>query len=234
VGFLAYEPRREDPLINPRFFRSIPFSSAIAIAVTAFAAFGGFLFLNTLILQEELGLTPLQAGLATVPLALMTAIASPISGRLVGRAGPRIPLLISGTALTAGALMLVGIDADTPLGWMLAAYVVFGLGFGLVNAPITNSAASGMPRAQAGVAAAIAATARQVGQTLGVAIVGALIASHAGAAAADLSSESHLAWWALAACGAVIFTLGLVGTSRRAGASAHRTATELNPEALAA
>ena len=52
VGLLVYEPRRDEPLIDLRFFRSIPFSAAIAISVAAFAAFGGFLFLNTLYLQE--------------------------------------------------------------------------------------------------------------------------------------------------------------------------------------
>ena len=99
VGLLAYEPRREEPLIDLRFFRSIPFASAIVISVAAFAAFGGFLFLNTLYLQEARGLSPVQAGLATVPLALMTVFASPLSGRIVGRRGPRLPLVIAGVGL---------------------------------------------------------------------------------------------------------------------------------------
>ena len=69
--------------------------------------------------------------------------------------------------------MLTGIDPGTSLAWLIATYTVFGIGFGFVNAPITNTAVSGMPRAQAGVAAAIATTSRQFGQTLGVAVVGA-------------------------------------------------------------
>ena len=72
VALLLYEPRREDPLVDLRFFRSVPFSSAIAISVAAFATFGGFLFLNTLYLQDVRGLSPVEAGLATVPMALMT------------------------------------------------------------------------------------------------------------------------------------------------------------------
>ena len=90
---------------------------------------------------------------------------------------------------------------------------------------------SGMPRAQAGVAAAIATTSRQVGQTLGVAVVCAIVASHVGK---SLSAASHPAWWTLTACAALVLSLGLVATTRRAGASAQRTAAELNPEALAA
>ncbi len=172
VSFLIWERRAAEPLIDLRFFRSVPFSSATVIAVAAFAALGGFLFLNTLYLQDVRGLSALQAGVDTLPMAAMTMLLSPISGRLVGRRGARIPLLVAGVGLTVSCLMLVGLSATTPFTWLFTAYVVFGIGFGFVNAPITNAAVSGMPRAQAGVAAAIASTSRQIGSTLGVAVVG--------------------------------------------------------------
>ena len=88
----GYEWRRREPLIDPRFFRSVPFAGAVVLAILGFAALGGFLFLNTLYLQDVRGLTPLQAGLMTLPMAGMTALASPISGRVVGARGPRLPL----------------------------------------------------------------------------------------------------------------------------------------------
>jgi MFS family permease len=165
TALLVWEHRADVPLIELSFFRSVPFSSAAVIAVAAFAALGGFLFLNTLYLQDVRGLSPLHAGLDTLPMAAMTMLFPPLSGRIVGRRGGRIPLVIAGVALSA----------TTPFSWFFAAYVVFGIGFGFVNAPITNTAVSGMPRAQAGVAAAIASTSRQVGQTLGVAVVGSLV-----------------------------------------------------------
>src|SRR4051794_41451493 len=127
VGLLAYEPRREEPLIDLRFFRSIPFASAIVISAAAFAAFGGFLFLNTLYLQQARGLSPVQAGLATEPLALMTVVASPLSGRMVGRRGPRLPLLSAGVCMVVACLALEGITPGTAFAHLLAAYVVFGL-----------------------------------------------------------------------------------------------------------
>ena len=99
LGFVLYERRRREPLIDLRFFRSIPFASATVTAVAAFAALGGFLFLNTLYLQEVRGLSPLQAGLDTLPMALMTMVASPLSGRIVGHRGARLPLVVSGIAL---------------------------------------------------------------------------------------------------------------------------------------
>jgi EmrB/QacA subfamily drug resistance transporter len=210
IGLIAYEPRRADPLVDPRFFRSIPFSSAIALAIAAFASFGGFLFLNTLYLQDVRGLSAVEAGVALVPLALMIVVLSPVSGWLVGRQGPRVPLTLAGAAFTLGSVLLVGIDAGTPFGRVLAAYVVFGIGQGLVNAPITNAAVSGMPTAQAGVAAAITTTSRQFGQALGVAIVGAIVAS------------GHTAWWTLAGLGVLVLVLGFVATSERARSSARR------------
>ena len=235
LGLLRYEPRREQPLTDLRFFRSIPFSSSIALSVAAFASFGGFLFLNTLYLQDLRGLSPVQAGVTIVPIALMTVILSPISGRMVGRTGPRRPLVIAGIALFLACLMLVDIGPETPFAWLIAAYLVFGIGFGFVNAPITNAAVSGMPREQAGVAAALATTSRQFGQAIGVAIVGAIVSSSAGGSTeAALASATHPAWWTLTALGAVVLVLGLAATGSRAKESARRTAVELNPEAVAA
>jgi MFS family permease len=235
MGLAVYEPRRDEPLIDPRFFRSLPFSSSIALSVAAFASFGGFLFLNTIYLQDVRGLSPVEAGTAIVPIALMIMLLSPISGRMVGREGPRKPLLIAGLTLSAACLMLVQIEPTTPLGWLIGAYVVFGIGFGFVNAPITNAAVSGMPVAQAGVAAAVATTSRQFGQAIGVAIVGAIVASGAGAStSAEMTAATHPAWWTLAALGALVFVLGAVATGGRARQSAQRAAAQLNLDAAAA
>jgi MFS family permease len=235
VALLFHDSRRREPLIDLRFFRSIPFASSIAVSVAAFAAFGGFLFLNTLYLQEARGLSPLEAGLATLPMALMTVLMSPLSGRMVGRRGPRLPLVIAGSSSTIACAMLTGLGPATPFAWLIAAYLLFGVGFGFVNAPITNAAVSGMPRAQAGVAAAIATTSRQFGQTLGVALVGALVTSHlSGSAQEDLAAASHAGWWVLTAFGVAVLGLGLTATTGRARESARRTAVRLNPEALAA
>jgi EmrB/QacA subfamily drug resistance transporter len=235
LGLALYEPRRDEPLIDLRFFRSIPFSSSIALSVAAFAAFGGFLFLNTLYLQEVRGLSAIQAGITIVPLALMTVVLSPISGRMVGRDGPRKPLLVAGIAFFVASTMLVGLDPTTPLPWLIAAYVVFGIGFGLVNAPITHAAVSGMPVAQAGVAAAIATTSRQFGQAIGVAVIGAIIASDAGPAAGTaMTSSSHAAWWTLAGLGALVFALGAIATGTRAQRSGRIAAARLSPGTIAA
>ena len=177
IGLLVYEPRRFEPLIDLRFFRSAPFSGATVIAVSAFAALGGFLFLNTLYLQKVRGFSPFHAGLYTLPIAAMTIIFAPISGRVVGASG-------TAAAADGGRHHDHGqrdhahrADRDDVTSWLIITYLVFGLGFGVVNAPITNTAVSGMPRSQAGVAAAIASTSRQVGSSLGVAVMGSAVIS---------------------------------------------------------
>jgi EmrB/QacA subfamily drug resistance transporter len=233
LALLVVERRVFEPLINLRFFGSVPFSTATLIAVAAFAALGGFLFLNTLYLQEVRGLSALGAGLDTLPMAAMTFFVPPLSGRIVGHRGSRVPLFIAGLGILAGCLMLTRLDATTPFTWLFAAYVVFGIGFGFVNAPITSAAVSGMPRAQAGVASAIASTSRQIGSTLGVAVVGALVSSKV-----DIHSHRAFAlaarsgWWVLSGCGLAVFVLGVVGTTKWASRSARRVAQELNPEFL--
>lgn len=226
VALLWYEPRRRQPLLDLRFFRSTPFSGATLIAVSGFAAFSGFLFLNTLYLQDVRGLSALDAGLLTLPMAAVTIVVSPISGHLVGHRGARIPLMSAGVALTLGSAMLTGVTTTTSYAWLLTAYVVFGIGFGLVNPPITNTAVSGMPPAQAGVAAAVASTSRQVGQALGVAVIGvAATAGLQGALGPDLAAASHPGWWIVTACSAVVLVLGYLSTTPKAYASAARIET---------
>jgi EmrB/QacA subfamily drug resistance transporter len=229
VTLVRHELRTVDPLIELRFFASRPFAAATVIAVVAFTAFGGFLFLNTLYLQDVRGLSPLSAGLCTLPMAAMTVVCSPISGRVVGARGVRGPLVVGGLGLGAGSLMLVSLSAHTSLGWVLAAYCVFGLGFGAVNPPITNAAVSGMPPSQAGVAAAVTSTSRQVGLTLGVALVGAVATARVGGSLHDhLATASHAAWWLIAAMGAGIVAIGLAASTAAAQASAERTAVRLH------
>jgi len=230
AGLLLYEPRRREPLIELRFFRSAPFSGATAIAISAFAAMAGFLFLNTLYLQEIRGYSALHAGLLTLPLAAMAVVCGPISGRVVGSFGPRAPLLIGGAGIGLSSLMLTGLTATTSVTWLLAAYVVFGVGFGFVNTPITNTAVSGMPPDQAGVAAAVASTSRQIGQSLGVAVVGAV----AGSVGAGFVQASHTGWWIITGCGATVFGLGLATTTRWARLTAARTARRLRETTVGA
>jgi hypothetical protein len=228
AALLRYEPRRAEPLLDLRFFRSVPFSGATVIAVSAFAGLGGFLFLNTIYLQDVRGFSALHAGIYTLPMAVMTAVCAPLSGRLVGAAGTRLPLLLAGAAMAASMLPLTRLTGHTPAPVLLGSYLLFGVGFGMVNAPITNTAVSGMPRSQAGVAAAIASTSRQVGGSLGVAVIGAAVSSGiSGDSAGGFPAASHTGWWIVFGCGLAVLVLGLVTTGRWARGTADRLAGHL-------
>ncbi|CAI7980151.1 MFS transporter, DHA2 family, methylenomycin A resistance protein [Frankia sp. Hr75.2] len=233
---VGYESRRTEPLLDVRFFRSAPFSGATAIAVCAFGALAGFLFLNTIYLQDVRGYSALHAGLLTLPMALATLVVAPLSGRAVGRFGPRPSLLAAGVTLTAGSAAMTGLSPQTSVTTLMVAYVLFGTGFGLVNAPITNTAVSGMPLAQAGVAAAVASTSRQVGQSLGVAVIGSVAAATAtvGAVGAvgdgpgvGIDPTSTAAWWAVVAACAAVLALGFATTGTWARRTADQTRSRL-------
>jgi len=229
LALVVYERRRWQPLIDMRFFASAPFSGATIIAVAAFVALAGFLFLNTLYLQDVRGLSALHAGIDTLPMAGVTVLASPFSGRLVGRVGARPSLLIGGLGLAVGSLLLTDLSATTSFTLLFAAYVVFGVGFGFVNAPITVAAVSGMPASQAGVASAVASTSRQIGATLGVAIIGAtVVAGLAGGKIVQrFPAATHVGWWITCCCGLVVLALGIATTTRWALKTAERTAASV-------
>lgn len=231
AGLLRYEPRRPEPLIDLRFFRSAPFSGATVIAVCGFAALGGFLFLSTLYLQNVRGLSALHAGLWMLPMAVPTFLCAPLSGRLVGARGPRASLLVAGCAMTASGLLFALFEAETSDVTLFLGYLLFGVGFGFVNAPITNTAVSGMPRAQAGVAAAIASTSRQLGSTLGVAVIGAVLAAGVGSAPYRdaFVAAARPGWWILTFCGVAVLALGALTTGAWARRTAERTARRLRP-----
>ncbi len=228
VSLVYYERRREEPLLDPRFFRSAPFSGATLIAVCGFSALSGFLFLNSLYLQSVRGFTALHAGLLTLPMAAMTVVFAPVSGWLVGHRGPRVPLVVAGIMLVVSGLILSQLTTTTATLHLLVAYLVFGLGFGMLNAPITNAAVSGMPRAQAGVAAAIASTSRQVGASLGVAVAGTVLTARlVGPFETGFVSAAQLCWYIIAGCGVLVLVLGLITTGTWARRTAESVAADL-------
>ncbi|MBB5935902.1 MFS transporter [Streptomyces zagrosensis] len=202
VGFGYVESHRPEPLMDLRLYRRLAFSSAVLGAMAIFVSLNVTLLLNTFYLQHARGWTPLAAGLATLPMAVGATICAPLAGRLVGRTGPRLPLALAGGFTTVGGLCLTGLDQHTSVLLLLLAYLLIGIGFGFANAPITNTAVSGLPPERAGVAGAIASTARQFGSALGIAIAGGLVA---GATPTGLAHASRPGWVLVATCGLFLF-----------------------------
>jgi EmrB/QacA subfamily drug resistance transporter len=235
AGLIFHELRHPEPLIDLRFFRSPPFSGASVVSICAFVSLGGFLFLSTLYLQDVRGYSALHAGVALIPMAALMMLVGPLSGRIIGRRGPRLSLLIGGACVLAAGLLSAlptGEPSDLRL---LAAYVLIGSGLGWLNPAITNTAIAGMPREQAGVAAGVASTTRQLGSALGVALIGSVIADHVATIGPgpDFIEAARISWAIIALCGFLAITVGGLTTGARGRRRAERNA-ELMSEAAAA
>ncbi len=224
TAFLAYESRRVDPFLDLRFFRSIPFATATINAVSAFAAWGAFLFMMSLYLQGERGYSAMHTGLIYLPIAIGALVFSPLSGRLVGRYGARPSLVTAGVLIAAAAAMLTALDAATPVWWLLMVFAVFGIGFSMVNAPITNAAVSGMPTDRAGAASAVTSTSRQVGVSIGVALCGSVAGSALAQGGTDFAAAARPLWFICIVLGLLVVVMGLWSTSARGLRSAERLA----------
>ncbi|MGW2106192.1 MFS transporter [Streptomyces sp. NPDC001948] len=224
LGVLGYEPRRVDPLLELRLFRSVPFSSAILMALFALCGFGAFLFVTTQYLQDVRGMSALTTGLCLLPVGALVIVLSPFTGRLVVTHGPRLPLVLAGGALALGGGASVWLGPATPLPTVLSIYLLFGIFLGTVNPPITNTAVSGMPRSMAGVATSLASAGRQTGTTLGVAISGTIVGSALPRGGTTFSSTERGVWWMVVGLGLGIVVLGLFSTGGWALGTAVRAA----------
>jgi len=205
LEFVWVESCRREPLIELGLFRHPGFTGAVVGAVVLFIGFSVTLVGTTVLLQDAEQWTPLAAGAVTLPMALGAIVGAPLSGWLVGRAGPRLPLLVAGAFLTAGGGLLTALEAGVNLPILLAAYLCLGLGVGLGNPPITNTAVNSLPVDRAGVAGGITSTARQVGTALGVALAGSFAAT----------GELRTGWMIVVGCGIVLLVVGLFASARR-------------------
>jgi EmrB/QacA subfamily drug resistance transporter len=224
VAFLRYESRRNDPFIDLRFFRSVPFTGATLTAICAFSGWGAFLFMMSLYLQGERGYSAMHTGLIYAPIAIGALVFSPISGRLVGRFGARPSLLAAGVLITIASVLLTFLTATTPVWALLVIFAVFGIGFSMVNAPITNAAVSGMPLDRAGAASAVTSTSRQIGVSIGVALCGSIAGSALSHTGVDFAASARPLWFLCVGIGVVITALGYFSTTPRALRSAERLA----------
>ncbi|MEE8867733.1 MAG: MFS transporter [Acidipropionibacterium acidipropionici] len=215
AAFILVERHTAEPLLDLRYFRSVPFSAATVVAVLLFMAFSGFMFVATLYLQDDLGKSPLHAGLLTMPIALGNALLAPVSGRIVGRRGPRPSMVAGAVALAVGGVMLTLLGPSTPLWYFVLAGFFVGGANGVPNSAITSTAVSGMPAARSGVAASIASTGRQVGQSLGVAILGASLNTGLTSHAA-FTDAARPGWFMIIGLALAIGALGVISGSSRA------------------
>ena len=175
VAFVVVELRVEEPLIDLGFFRDRQFAGAIFVCAGTFFTYGGFIYFNALFLQDVRGYSALAAGFLSLPAALPAVIGGPVSGWVVGTRGPRGVLVGGLLVLAAGVGSLALVAENAAIGWLLMSYLVVGIGYAVLSAPVSTVAVSSMPRDQAGVAAGVASSARNIGIVLGIAVLGAIV-----------------------------------------------------------
>jgi EmrB/QacA subfamily drug resistance transporter len=188
--FVWWERRVADPMVKLELFRIRNFwvASVIGLAVP-FGLFGLF-FPMTIFLQGALGMTPLEAGLTMMPMSLMLMVVAPVSGRLSDRIGARWILTTGLTLVTVGIILMTS-QVSTTTNWrtLLPGLLVTGTGMGMTFAPMTAAAMSQVPPRISGSASGILNTSRNVGQLLGIAVLGSVLQSRLGLhAGAEFSS----------------------------------------------
>jgi EmrB/QacA subfamily drug resistance transporter len=225
-GFVRWEMVAEHPMLPVSYFRDRRFSVGSAVITTSFFVMFGWFFLLSLYLQFVRGYSPLEAGLATLPLPPMFIILSPRSAAIAARIGSGRTMALGFVLVGAGMAVLAPVTPDTPYVVLALALALMGAGMAITAAPATTSIMSAVPMSKAGVASAVNDTTRELGGALGIAVLGSLLASKYRAAmgptvhhlsAADGSTVLH-------GIGPALGVAGRHGTAGAAIADAARSA----------
>ena len=175
IAFVAYELRRDDPMLDPRNFKRRGFSAGtLSITVQFFASFG-FLFLALPYLQLIQGFSPLKAAAALLPMAFVVMPLSRVAPLIAARVGVRVTGAAGLSLIATGFLILSGLDPSSGYAHFLAGLLPFGAGMALAGAPATTAIVASLPRSKQGVASAMNDVSRELGGALGIAVLGSFL-----------------------------------------------------------
>jgi predicted MFS family arabinose efflux permease len=176
--FAWWQTRRPDPMLDVRLFRNPRFSAASAAIALSFFGLFGFIFMITQYFQILRGYDPLGAGLATLPFAFVTAGFSPVAMLLMRRFGTKLVVAAGLVTMSSGFVVAATTEVGTPYwGRVIISMALMAAGLGLTTGPATDAIMGAVPRGKAGAGSAVNDTTREVGGTLGVAIVGSVLNS---------------------------------------------------------
>lgn len=186
IAFVIWERRARDPMMKVELFAIRNFWAGNIISLIVAFGMLGIFFPMTLFLQGALGFSPIRAGLTMTPMSIMIMISAPFAGRLTDRIGARWILVTGLTLMTTGVLFIVSrISLETDWQLLLPALIVTGTGMGLTFAPMTTAVMAEVPPRIAGSASGILNTMRNIGQVMGIAVLGSVLSSRVAAHAGD-------------------------------------------------
>jgi EmrB/QacA subfamily drug resistance transporter len=177
VAFVLLELRQRVPMVDLSLFRSGTFAGANIVVLLVFLAMFGVFFFVSLYVQGILGYSPVQAGAIFLPMTVLIMFVAPVAGKLSDRLGSRWLIVAGMGFLAAHLLLLSNLDVDSTFWDLLPALILGGFGMGLTMTPATVAAIGSVPVAKAGIGSGILNTFRQVGGALGIAVMGAIVAS---------------------------------------------------------
>ena len=173
------ERRRRAPMLDLSLFRSGTYAGAnIAMLLVALAMFGVFFFVS-LYMQNVLGYSAVQAGAAFLPMTILIILVAPVAGKLSDRFGSRWLMTIGMVLLSVQLLYLSQLDTDATFWNLLPGFLVGGLGMALTMTPTAAAATRAVPVEKSGVGSAVLNAMRQVGGSVGIALMGAIVAAEA-------------------------------------------------------
>jgi MFS transporter, DHA2 family, multidrug resistance protein len=172
--FVRWERRSDHPMLPLTLFRDRRFSTGSGVITVAFFIMFGFFFLVTQYLQFGRGYSPLEAGLAGLPVALAFVVFSPRSAALAERYGAARVMALGLTIVAVGFGVLTMLTPDTPYLVLAAAFTLLGAGMSITAAPATSEIMTSVPLSKAGVGSAVNDTTRELGGALGIALLGSI------------------------------------------------------------
>jgi EmrB/QacA subfamily drug resistance transporter len=174
AGFVVRELNTPHPMLDVRLFKKPAFTSAnVAVAIAFFALFG-LLYELTLYLQTVRGFPPLKAGVALVPFAIMLLLGAPAAPRFVAQVGLRLVVVIGLLLTGLGMLTFFFVSLTTGYVLILIGLILVGLGVAITLSPTSNAVMGSVPIEQAGMGSASNNAIRQIGSSLGIAIIGGI------------------------------------------------------------
>jgi hypothetical protein len=192
ILFVIREARAKEPLLPLKLFRSVPLSAGTVLVLTLMFSLFGAMFFMTFFMENVHGLDAIGAGVRLLPLTGMLIVGAPLSGAVITRIGPRVPM-VAGMLLAAGALFgLSRIGMTSSLNDTILWFAMLGLGLSPVMVGATEVIVGNASVEMAGVAGGLQSTAMQVGGTIGTAVLGAIMAAKVSSALPAKWATAHL------------------------------------------